>query len=47
MCDDGRRLANELCASVFELIFEAVNDADNGVNALKIKPLDVSVAIHE
>jgi hypothetical protein len=44
MTDSGP--ASELCASIFELIFEAVNDAGDGLNALKIKPLDVRVAVH-
>src|SRR5215213_1773459 len=44
--DKRLRLSDQLCASIFELIFKTVNDTNDSVNTLIIKPLDVSVAVH-
>ena len=37
---------DKLCVSIFELIFKAVTDSHDSVNALIIKPLDVSITVH-
>ncbi|MGB7924730.1 MAG: hypothetical protein WCF57_15925 [Pyrinomonadaceae bacterium] len=40
------RMTSELCAGIFELIFKTVDDSHDSVNALIVKPLDVSIAVH-
>jgi hypothetical protein len=42
--DDGLRRADELRRHVLELIFEAVDQADDSVSALGVHAVDVSVA---
>ena len=44
--NDRAGLTDQLCASIFELIVEAVNHSDDSVNSLIIKPLNRGLGVH-
>jgi hypothetical protein len=42
--DDGLRITDERCLQLFNVVGEAVNEADDSISALSVNPKDVSLA---